>query len=74
MRSPNMTQKEYEGKIDKVKKCGENRGPHDYIPISWTKVDNNENVSQLLCRVCFTRLNVSLIHDHFDDANFEYES
>lgn len=68
--TPAMNQKEYDAKIDRMKKCGENRGPHDYIPMEWNRTETSERVTHLLCRVCFNRINVSLIYKHFPEITF----
>ncbi len=66
--SPAMTQKEYEKKIDAIKVCGANRGPHDYIPITWMKTSTAENVTHLMCRVCFTRVDIGTLRTNFPEA------
>lgn len=69
-----MTQKEYDRRIDAIKVCGANRGPHKYIPVSWKKLPATEDqpeaklVSQLLCTICFTRVSMSTVAKHFHEA------
>ncbi len=68
MTDPRMSQKEFDSKMDKIKVCGANRGPHDYIPISWQKTTTSEHVTMLLCRVCFNRVSVSTLHEQFEEC------
>jgi hypothetical protein len=71
--SPAMTQKEYERRVDAIKVCGANRGPHDYIPIEWVEQNEVTQVSPLtrkrvtlmMCRVCFVRVTIKTLHDQF---------
>jgi len=63
-----MTQKEYDEKVDKIKVCGVNRGPHKYIPVSWSKTDTAEHVEHIMCMVCFTRVNTKLLFKEFPEA------
>ncbi len=65
MQEPRMIQKEYDRKIDAIKVCGTNRGPHDYIPIAWVKKEDKEHVTHLMCRVCFTSVNMQTLHENF---------
>ena len=60
-----ISQQEYERRIDRVKKCGENRGPHDYIPTVFRRDESIEMVSMLMCRVCFNRVSMETIYDNF---------
>jgi hypothetical protein len=66
--TPALDQKTYERKIDAIKVCGANRGPHDYIPISWSKTGTAEHVTQLMCRVCFTRVHIKTLYNQFTEA------
>jgi hypothetical protein len=68
MQSPALTQKEYEDRIKKVRLCGANMGPHDYIPTEWNKTATSERVTHVMCRVCFTRVNMQLLYEHFPEA------
>lgn len=61
--TPAQNQKEQDRKIDAITKCGANRGPHDYIPISWFTDKESEHVRILMCRVCFTRINIKTCYD-----------
>ena len=68
-----MTQQEYDRKLDSMKLCGANRGPHDYIPIAWTEVENtkterNSSITTMMCRVCFNRISLKTIYDHFKES------
>lgn len=66
--NPALDQKALEKRIDNVKVCGTNRGPHDYIPIRWVKLDNYEEVTHLLCRICFTRVSIKTLLMNFSEA------
>jgi hypothetical protein len=70
MQSQQMTQKQLDRKIDEITLCGKNRGPHDYIPVTWIKVKESEHVSHLLCRICFQRINVDTIAKHFPEIYY----
>lgn len=63
-----MTQQEYDKKLDAIKVCGTNRGPHSFIPVAWVKKDNEEMVTTLMCTVCFTRVNTKTLYEHFKEA------
>lgn len=63
-----MTQKEYESRIDKIRLCGANRGPHDYIPIEWKSGEGVEFVTTLICRICLNRVRVETLYEHFIEA------
>lgn len=65
MQSPGYNQKLYDRFIDDIKKCGENRGPHDYIPISWSYVEKEKHIGMLMCRVCFQRVHMKDLYQHF---------
>ena len=65
--NPALNQKEYERKIDAIKVCGANRGPHNYIPVSWLKTETSEHVTHFMCTVCFTRINSQLLYQHFEE-------
>lgn len=60
-----MSQQEYERRIDNIKKCGANRGPHDYIPIVFRRDETMEMVSMLMCRVCFNRVSMETLYQNF---------
>jgi hypothetical protein len=66
--NPGQAQKEYDKKVDAVKVCGANRGPHDYIITAWKVTDTARHATHLLCRVCFTRVNVSTLYENFPEA------
>lgn len=66
--TPALDQKAYERKIDAIKVCGANRGPHDYIALSKIRTDTAEHVSMLMCKVCFTRVSVRTLYDAFPEA------
>lgn len=65
-----MSQREYDKKIDAIKVCGANRGPHDYIPIKWHKLSDGtmEFVTMLMCRVCFNRVSIQTLENEFDEV------
>jgi uncharacterized protein YlaI len=63
-----MSQQEYEKRIDKIKVCGANRGPHDYIPIEFAKNETMEMVRMLMCRVCFNRVSIKTLYEHFGES------
>lgn len=63
-----LDQKEYERRIDTIKLCGANRGPHDYIPVSFANDGKNEYVTMFICRVCFMRVSTSTLYEHFSEA------
>lgn len=60
-----MNQKEYERRIDAITKCGANRGPHDYIPLTWLQIKEVKRVEIFMCRVCFHRVNSETLIKHF---------
>lgn len=66
--TPAHDHKERERKIDAVKLCGQNRGPHDFIPMAWSMTATAKHVTHLLCRVCFTRVNVKMLYENFPEA------
>jgi hypothetical protein len=64
-----MSQKEYDKKIDAIKVCGANRGPHDYIPTRWIQLSKDvEVVEELMCRICFSRVKMELLAKEFDEV------
>ncbi len=67
MQSQQMTQKEYDRKVDAITLCGKNRGPHDYIPLSWLKTNTAEHVTHLICKTCFLRINLDTITKYFPE-------
>ena len=48
-------------KKEAIELCGKNRGSHDYIPIEWTKTENVNRVTRLLCRVCFNNVETHVL-------------
>ena len=62
-------------KKEAVELCGKNRGPHDYIPIAWTKsnYDGGEfigkRVTRLLCRTCFRNVSISYLLENYPEIN-----
>ena len=65
-----QTQKELDDKLNAIKRCGANMGPHDYIPIVWNKSATAEQVNTLLCRVCFRRVSMKTLLEAFTEATF----
>jgi hypothetical protein len=68
MRDRALNQKEYDRKFDAVKVCGSNRGPHDYIPIRWERGETAEQVTHLMCRICFVRVSIKTLVENFPEA------
>ena len=66
--SRQLDQKEYERRLDAVKVCGANRGPHQYIPMAWLRTESTEHVTHMMCRICFTRVNVQTLYNEFSEA------
>ena len=65
-----LSQKEYDFTIDKIKVCGTNRGPHDYIAVAWTNTDKDKWVKTLMCRVCFNRVSLETLFKEFEEVKF----
>ncbi len=55
-------------KKDSVEKCGKNMGPHDFIPIQWTRSENIESVTRLLCRVCFCNVSMKMLIENYPEV------
>ncbi len=68
MHQERMTEKEYKFRIDMIKKCGENRGPHDYIPVAWSQSASAKYVDVLMCRVCFQRVHMNTLKNNFGEV------
>lgn len=66
--TPAMNQKELDRKMDAVTKCGANRGPHDYVPLSWSITPTAKHVTHMICRICFTRVSTRTLFDNFPEA------
>jgi hypothetical protein len=66
--TPAYDQKQQERKMDALKLCGANRGPHDYIPVAWSQTETTKHVTLLMCRVCFTRVAMNTLWDNFSEA------
>lgn len=71
MRSTMLTREDYDKMIDRVSLCGKNRGPHDYIPIKKVIEQKVESVTMFMCRVCFNRVSMDLLVEHFDEIKFD---
>jgi len=63
-----MTEKELLHRIDMVKVCGANRGPHDYIPVHWLITPTSKVLNTLMCRVCFQRIRYQTLFEYFDEV------
>lgn len=63
-----ISETEYKKRIDRVKVCGENRGPHNYIPVAWVQEDKHKHVETLMCTVCFQRVNMTTLYSNFSEA------
>ncbi len=61
--TPAQNQKEYDRKIDAIKKCGENRGPHDYTAMAWVTEAETKHITSFICRVCFTRVSMKTLFE-----------
>jgi hypothetical protein len=62
-----MSQIEYDKRLDRIKTCGANRGVHDYIPVAWARSETTEMVTELLCRNCLNRVTVQTLYEHFHE-------
>jgi|ERR1017187_1823217 hypothetical protein len=51
-----------------VELCGKNMGPHDYMPIQWITVDKVENVTRMICRVCFANISLHTLIDNYPEV------
>jgi len=56
-------------KKEAIELCGKNRGPHDYIPIQWVKIEMTERVTRLLCRTCFRNISISTLLERYPEIN-----
>lgn len=73
---PARDEAEARKKRQTIELCGKNRGPHDYIPIEWFYIKNDEGmefkrVSRFLCRVCFCNVNTTTLLKMYDDVSDE---
>lgn len=77
---PGWTQKDYDKRINDIKLCGRNMGPHDYIPVRWMieSEDSSESklqtkeVTHFMCRICFAKVNMKTILKEFPDLSIKY--
>lgn len=53
---------------DAREKCGKNMGPHDYIPIEFSKTATAERVTRLMCRVCFCNVAVMTLLENYPEV------
>lgn len=63
-----ISELEYKRRIDMIKVCGVNRGPHCYIPVAWVQVETQKHVETLMCTVCFQRVNMTTLYSNFPEA------
>lgn len=54
--------------LDDLRCCGRNRGPHDYIPVKWVRDGEIEHVKEIMCRICFQRVNMKTLYENFSEA------
>lgn len=66
--TPAQDRIEAERKKQKVELCGKNMGPHQYIPIAWGHNDQRKWVTRLLCRICFTNVQVETLIANYPEA------
>ena len=62
-----ITQQEWDRRIDAIKLCGRNRGPHDWIPVRWRKIEDGEQISDFMCRVCYHRVSMATLAQYFPE-------
>lgn len=63
-----MTEKEFNRRLDAIKLCGINRGPHDYIPMSWLVTKEAKHVAEFICKVCFVRVRTETLIKYFPEV------
>jgi hypothetical protein len=68
------SQKDYEKRLDAISVCGKNRGPHDWIPVRWhtDAVTAIKEITHLMCRVCYNKVNVATLIREFSDLSIRY--
>jgi hypothetical protein len=66
--TPAADKKEYERRMDAIKVCGANRGPHTYQQVAWHMSENSKQVVMMMCTTCFTRVAMKTLYDHFPEA------
>ena len=68
--NPAYDEAEARKKRESVELCGKNRGPHDYMPIEWVRVESAERVTRLMCRVCFCNVSTATLLLNYPEVNF----
>jgi hypothetical protein len=63
-----ITQQELDKRKEAIELCGKNRGPHQYIPISWSNDGKLERVEMLMCKVCFSRVAMKTLYEHYGET------
>jgi hypothetical protein len=63
-----MTEKEFKQRKDAIEVCGKNRGPHDYIPVSWVRSATADHVTKMICRICFTHVHMKTLYENYPEA------
>ena len=53
-----------------VELCGKNRGPHDYMPISWTMTATSKHVTRMMCRICFSHVAISHLMENVPEVSY----
>ena len=71
MRTTMITREDYDKQIDKIMLCGRNRGPHDYVPTNWIKNKDTESISYFMCKVCFNRVSMQTLVEHFPEIKID---
>ena len=69
---------EIQRKREAIELCGKNRGPHDYIPIEWKYVRENQaalievkRVTRLLCKICYAHVSIKTLLQNYPDVSQE---
>lgn len=57
-------------KKEAVELCGKNRGPHDYMPISWTMTATAKHVTRMMCRICFAHVAISNLMENSPEVSY----
>ena len=70
--TPAHDEQEFRKRKEAIELCGKNRGAHDYIPIEWKYIYSldaidRKRVTKLLCRVCFSNVEVQTLINHYSE-------
>lgn len=73
----NYNPKDLEKRMEEIRTCGKNRGPHDYIPVVWLQKTDSENVvtkyvSKFMCRICFNSVSMETLMRQHKDLSIKY--